>query len=315
MPAARTPAQIDAARRNGARSRGPASAAGKAASARNALRHGLCARTIKVLPTEDADAYARLRAALVERCAPGDDPLGVCIGELLADNVWRQFRLSRQETARHAHLMALAERQAVVELEAAALVDHQQLVHLARYRGQHLREFKELMAGLRQLEAAAERQRPDEPDLDEDWGLPAELDADMAGWPSLEEAQRIRAEIVARADAPNEPGEHPEAKAPNEPKEHPEAAMPNEPGPAGTQERPDEPGAPALPGLPNEPGPARPARQAAALAELAALRARIGRQWPAHLRPDVLAHVLELGEDGAGPPAWVADLPDRGAAA
>ena len=52
-----TPAQIAANRRNALKSTGPRTAAGKAASGRNALTHGLTARTAVVLD-EDAGDYA-----------------------------------------------------------------------------------------------------------------------------------------------------------------------------------------------------------------------------------------------------------------
>jgi hypothetical protein len=42
-PRPRTPAQIEASRRNGARSKGPVTAEGKARASRNALKHGLTA--------------------------------------------------------------------------------------------------------------------------------------------------------------------------------------------------------------------------------------------------------------------------------
>ena len=40
-PRPRTPAQIEASRRNGARSRGPVTEEGKARASRNAFKHGL----------------------------------------------------------------------------------------------------------------------------------------------------------------------------------------------------------------------------------------------------------------------------------
>ena len=53
MPTAPSPAQSEASRLNGARSNGPATDAGKARSALNGVRHGLCGRTFFLLPDED----------------------------------------------------------------------------------------------------------------------------------------------------------------------------------------------------------------------------------------------------------------------
>ena len=55
-------ARAEASRKNGARSRGPKTAEGKARSARNALKHGLRAEKYVVLPEEDADEFAGLEA-------------------------------------------------------------------------------------------------------------------------------------------------------------------------------------------------------------------------------------------------------------
>jgi hypothetical protein len=81
MPADPTPAQADASRSraaapspqepgrerpgghaNGARSTGPASDAGKARSALNGVRHGLCGRTFFLLPDEDPAEFRRHEA-------------------------------------------------------------------------------------------------------------------------------------------------------------------------------------------------------------------------------------------------------------
>src|SRR4029453_1371963 len=63
-PCPRSPAQIEASRRNGARSRGPVTAEGKARASRNALKHGLATLHHLVLedeaPSELEDLTARL---------------------------------------------------------------------------------------------------------------------------------------------------------------------------------------------------------------------------------------------------------------
>jgi hypothetical protein len=77
-------ARAEASRRNGAKSRGPKTAEGKARSSRNALKHGLCAQHLVALGDEDLDAFDALEAALMDKLAPdGALPLaarsaGVC---------------------------------------------------------------------------------------------------------------------------------------------------------------------------------------------------------------------------------------------
>jgi hypothetical protein len=67
--APRSPAQLEASRANGSRSRGPVTAEGKARSSRNAVRHGLCAPAI-LAPGEDPEAFAALLADLRAEHAP-----------------------------------------------------------------------------------------------------------------------------------------------------------------------------------------------------------------------------------------------------
>ena len=62
MPATRTPAQIEASRRNGARSRGPGTEAGKARSARDGTKHDLRDGPFAPLPGEDREVFAELHA-------------------------------------------------------------------------------------------------------------------------------------------------------------------------------------------------------------------------------------------------------------
>ena len=69
-----------ASRRNGARSRGPRTAAGLARSSGNALKHGLRARRHVLLADEDAAEYRAFQAAAQVELAP----MGVLQSELAA---------------------------------------------------------------------------------------------------------------------------------------------------------------------------------------------------------------------------------------
>ena len=71
MPADATAAQSEASRRNAALSTGPVTAAGKAASARNAVRHGLRGTVIEVFP-EEQSLLADTLASLESRWQPAD---------------------------------------------------------------------------------------------------------------------------------------------------------------------------------------------------------------------------------------------------
>ena len=92
-----TPAQIAANRRNALKSTGPRTAAGKSASSRNALRHGLVARAA-VIRGEDPADFARFRAELRQALAPRDGREAV-LAETAVQAAWQLRRAWRAEAA------------------------------------------------------------------------------------------------------------------------------------------------------------------------------------------------------------------------
>jgi len=89
-------ARAAASRKNGARSRGPKTAEGKARSAQNALKHGLRAQKHVVLPEENGGEFAALEAALIEELSPVG-PLQAVLAQRIAVAAWRLARADRIE--------------------------------------------------------------------------------------------------------------------------------------------------------------------------------------------------------------------------
>jgi hypothetical protein len=88
--------RAEASRRNGAKSRGPRTAQGKARSSRNALKHGLRAETFVAFGDEDQEAFEALEAALEGELAPQGVVQRLLVGRI-ARAAWRLERAERME--------------------------------------------------------------------------------------------------------------------------------------------------------------------------------------------------------------------------
>jgi hypothetical protein len=131
-----TPAQIAANRRNARKSTGPRTAAGKAVSSRNALRHGLAARAAIVLGEDPADLQ-RFRAELRAALAPKDGR-EEWLAETAAEAAWRLRRVWRAEAA-------LVNRSGRLDVAPSRLRD---LLILRRYEAAANRRFHRAVAML-----------------------------------------------------------------------------------------------------------------------------------------------------------------------
>lgn len=94
-----TQKQIDAARANGSKSRGPITPEGKAASARNAQKHGLCADFgTSVIHGEDDEQFQEMLAAMIAEHDPVTHSETVLVKSMAAAH-WRQMRVQGIEVA------------------------------------------------------------------------------------------------------------------------------------------------------------------------------------------------------------------------
>lgn len=94
----RTPAQIEASRRNGAKSKGPKTEDGKIRSSQNAIKHGLTANKFVVLDGESGGDWETFHQSYIAKFQPRD-PVEHHLVLEMAVNRWRLQRAWSFETA------------------------------------------------------------------------------------------------------------------------------------------------------------------------------------------------------------------------
>jgi hypothetical protein len=233
-------ARAEASRRNGAKSRGPRTEAGKARSAQNALKHGMRAQKHIVLPDEDAAEFAALEAAMIEELAPAG-ALQTVLARRVAVAAWRLARADRVE----ADLFAERSYGADPNPGLALIRDGNRtrsFETLLRYRGAAMAEF---WRALRTLKA-----------------LQAEQALDTAAAPAARPLAAHPREIHPMRRAPRPPLVH--RPPPDEPKRGAapqlQYGLTEPPAPARALHEPAAPWLPiepAAPWVPNEPEPGR----------------------------------------------------------
>ena len=165
-PRPRSPAQIEASRRNGARSRGPVTEEGKARASRNALKHGLTAMHHLVLEDEAPSELEEMTARLMAEVAPTSE-IEARIARRLAVAFWKGERAERIEVALFDAAPKLRPPQAGFQWEQADLLttfDLKRFNAVRGYQAQQGREISRCLKELRQLRRDALAEGTDEPE-------------------------------------------------------------------------------------------------------------------------------------------------------
>jgi hypothetical protein len=195
-PRTRSPAQIEAARRNGARSRGPVSSEGKARASRNALKHGLTAIRHLVLDDEDAAELEALTARLMEEIDPTSE-VEVLLVQRLAAAFWKGERAERMEVALFDAAPRLRPPEVGgrwVEADPLATFDLARFNAIRAYQAQQGREVSRCLRELRLL-----RCEPLGAEVDEHEGMTACAEPEAQNEPGKPVATEMRNEPKAPA--------------------------------------------------------------------------------------------------------------------
>ena len=169
----RTLKQIEAARVNGAKSKGPVTAGGKQRSSRNSIRHGLASKVV-LLANESREDYDRVLNAYIARYQPVDEPERDLVGDIVAAR-WRLNRTLALEAASFDHEMdrqsaAVEDEYDIIDEETRcalalkALTDHgRALAHLSRHESRIRRSMARAIDELRTMQAERKETCTDEP--------------------------------------------------------------------------------------------------------------------------------------------------------
>ncbi len=160
MPYPANSARAEASRNNGRKSKGPVTASGKARASRNALKHGLRAKTTILLEGEDKTAFETLDQGLKMDLRP-EGPLETLLASRLAIAAWRMDRADRIE----AELFSATGAGRTATLGEKITRDRhgpQTIDCLIRYRGTTQAEFWRALAALRGIQNQRNEECPDE---------------------------------------------------------------------------------------------------------------------------------------------------------
>jgi len=158
-----TPRKLASARTNAAKSTGPVTAAGKAASSLNAVTHGLTAQTV-VLHNESRDQYESELDHYLAHFQPQGKPEFDLVRQLAAAH-WRLCRYAAVESSLFEHQMERDRKW--IDDHFDAVDDHRRiaiafdrmsgpnsaLALLNRYQGRLHREYRETLRALEKLQA------------------------------------------------------------------------------------------------------------------------------------------------------------------
>lgn len=95
--------QLEANRRNAARSTGPRTAAGMAVSSKNARKHGLLSAEV-VIPGEEPSEFASFRQAMLDDLSPVGQ-LELMLADRIVSSFWNLKRSGRMENELYVSLM------------------------------------------------------------------------------------------------------------------------------------------------------------------------------------------------------------------
>jgi hypothetical protein len=155
----RTPAQIEASRRNGAKSNGPKTAEGRARSSQNSIKHGLTSNKIVILDGECEEAWAEFQTHFIAKFQPRDFVEERLVIQM-AVNQWRLERVWSLQTATVDEESATQEELVAVKYEQwdTALVHacsynarKNDLKALDQYENRFVRNFDRALRQLNQI--------------------------------------------------------------------------------------------------------------------------------------------------------------------
>jgi hypothetical protein len=159
-----TERQLEANRRNAAKSHGPTTPEGRAAVRLNALKHGLTAAEIILPTTEDKLEFDQFQAAFEEECQPVGPIEQVLVEDIVA-NRWRMNRVRKMEPGFFALRMQVLERRIKEDYSALDAQAHLALIFrddaqdadtlgkMSRYEARFERSFHKALKELQRLQA------------------------------------------------------------------------------------------------------------------------------------------------------------------